>query len=72
VPAGGSATTVRPLADVGGVGGTGAAGGVGAQLPNTGVLAEVLGALGSAMVLVGVALWTAGPRIRRCFHAGLR
>ncbi len=59
---GGSATTVRPLADVGGTGG--AAG----QLPNTGVLAEVLGGVGSAMVLLGIALWTAGPRIRRHFE----
>jgi hypothetical protein len=35
------------------------------------VLAGVLAAVGTGLLLVGVVLWTAGPRIRRHFSTGL-
>jgi hypothetical protein len=41
-------------------------------LPNTGALAGVLGALGTSLLVLGIAMWTATPRIREHFGRGLR
>jgi hypothetical protein len=41
-------------------------------LAETGVLAGVLGAIGASLVVIGIAMWTATPRIREHFGRGLR
>jgi hypothetical protein len=41
-------------------------------LPNTGALAGVLGAVGTSLLVLGIAMWTATPRIREHFGRGLR
>jgi hypothetical protein len=41
-------------------------------LPNTGAVAGVLGALGASLLVLGIAMWTATPRIREHFGRGLR
>jgi hypothetical protein len=41
-------------------------------LAQTGALAGVLGAIGASLVVLGIAMWTATPRIREHFGRGLR